>query len=121
VFVVDVAKAAKLWQDILRTDTGELFKDKADRLLSDKRHDQLAQPAYNGPKYKGRVIFVSMNPGNRGGGESENDTKQYPKLKALRDALPSELVSEFRELNKVLAAITPRWNISPKACDANPL
>jgi hypothetical protein len=86
----DVEKAAKLWQAILQTKTGSLFGEGyASRLLSSSWFDQLAQPGYVGTEYSGRLVFVSMNPGNGGGGLSADDQKQYPALTRLRDAAPA--------------------------------
>jgi len=108
----DVETLAKLWQAILRTETVSLFGEEyASRLLSASWFDQLAQPGYVGAEYSGRVVFVSMNPGNGDGGLSADDQKQYPALIGLRDAAPNELVLAFQQLNTILAEITPHWRI----------
>jgi hypothetical protein len=109
----DIEKAAQLWQAILQTDTGDLFGEKYARHLLNRPHgfDQIAQPGYIGTEYSGRLVFVSMNPGNGGGGLSADDQKQYPALTRLRDAAPDELVPAFLQLSTILAEITPHWRI----------
>ena len=66
IMTCDIEKAAKLWHAILQTDTGELFGEKYARHLLNRPHgfDQIAQPGYIGAEYSGRLVFVSMNPGN---------------------------------------------------------
>ena len=112
----DIDKAAKLWQAILQTDTGELFGEKYARHLLNRPRgfDQIAQPGYIGAEYSGRLVFVSMNPGNGVDGLSKDDREQYPALQRLRDAGPDELVPAFQQLNNILAEITPHWKIYQK-------
>jgi hypothetical protein len=112
----DIEEAARLWQAILRTDTGTLFGETYAPRLLNRPHgfDQIAQPGYIGAEYSGRLVFVSMNPGNGVDGLSEDDLEQYPALERLRDAGPHELVSVFQQLNNILAEITPHWKIYKK-------
>jgi len=112
------AKAAELWQQILKLDHSFLFAN-APQDIRDRAHgfDRIPQPGFVGTGYrKGGTLLMGQNPGNDpiGKGLSASDQLQYGLLIALKDAASSDaaLVAFSALIDALGTNVMPQWAIT---------
>ena len=108
-------RVAEVWHRIVRTAPTDFLDDRQLSYLLRRPHtrDDLAQPGFVGRNYgPGGLLFVSMNPGNGGNGNTGGDLQQYDALDALKYSSEENVSPAFERLTDVLAQFMPTWEIT---------